>query len=398
MKYWRGYLVAAIFAAMTWALNRLGSSLSGLVDMVYPYMTRTIESMLAQWSGTVDVCLWQVGAIVLAVLALASVVLMIVLRWNPIQWLGWILAVCSFGFCFHTLIYGLNQYAGPLAEDIRLEEREYTLEDMERGTVYFRDQANTLAQKMPRDKDGQPEFADFETLAQQAGAGFHALTYDKYLSVFGGSTLPVKKLAWGDMYTSMGITGITMAVTGESAVNPNIPAVSLPFTMCHEMAHRMSIANERDANLAAFLASRENPDEQFQYSAYFMAYLYCRSALSAVGTTEASQVSARVRAEENALLKADIQSYNDYFQSRKNEKAEKAATTANNAYLKASGDSQGTLSYGQVSGLLVDWYLQEIWEPTQVQEPENRFNPLEVDPYAPLTTEPGATDAAEDAA
>ena len=83
MKYWRGYLVAAIFAAMTWALNRLGSSLSGLVDMVYPYMTRTIESMLAQWSGTVDVCLWQVGAIVLAVwVLLANLPFMVIQRYN----------------------------------------------------------------------------------------------------------------------------------------------------------------------------------------------------------------------------------------------------------------------------------------------------------------------------
>ena len=45
-------------------------------------------------------------------------------------------------------------------------------------------------------------------------------------------------------------------------MNPSAPDVSLPFTMCHEMAHRMCIAYERDANFAAFLAAAHNPDVQ----------------------------------------------------------------------------------------------------------------------------------------
>ena len=52
--------------------------------------------------------------------------------------------------------------------------------------------------------------------------------------------------------------GFTFALTGEAAVNPQAPDVSLPFTMCHEMAHRMCIANERDANFAAYLIALIN--------------------------------------------------------------------------------------------------------------------------------------------
>ena len=91
-------------------------------------------------------------------------------------------------------------------------------------------------------------FADFDALAGKAGEGFQTLTYDYFYPIFAGSTLPVKKLGWADMYSSMGITGVTFGLTGEACVNPQIPGVSLPFTMCHEMAHRMCIAPERDAN------------------------------------------------------------------------------------------------------------------------------------------------------
>lgn len=387
MKYWRGYLVAGIFAAFTWALTRLGEGLSDLIDMVYPYITRTIQSSLAQWSGGVDVCLWQVAVVALIVLALASVVLMIILRWNPIQWLGWVLAVVSIGFFCHTLMYGLNQYAGPLSQDIRLEEVDVTLSQLEDATIYFRDQANALAPKIPRDEAGDAQFDDFETLAAQAGEGFQVLTYDRYLAVFAGSTAPVKKLGWADLYASMGITGISIPFTGESAVNPDIPPASLPFTMCHEMAHRMCIAREEDANLAAFLASQSNPDIQFQYSAYYMAYRYCYLALASVGTSDASETVARIRAGENDELAHDMRTYSQFFSSRRNETATKVATTTNDTYLKASGDKQGVASYDRVYRWLVSWYLQEIVEPTKPDDAENRFDPLTVDPYAPLPTE-----------
>ena len=93
MKYLRGYLAAAIFGAITWILTRYGEKFSALVDMIYPYVIRTLQTTLAQWSSQVDFCLWQLLAVVLGVLILSSFVLMIVLKWNPIQWFGWVLAV-----------------------------------------------------------------------------------------------------------------------------------------------------------------------------------------------------------------------------------------------------------------------------------------------------------------
>lgn len=92
LKYWFGYLTAAIFGAITWVLMRFGERFSTLVDMVYPYVIRTSESILAQWAGGVDFPVWQLLAVALGALILASIVLMIVLKWNPIQWGGWVLA------------------------------------------------------------------------------------------------------------------------------------------------------------------------------------------------------------------------------------------------------------------------------------------------------------------
>ena len=119
MKYWRGYLVAAIIAACSWGLKAFAETHTKLVDMVYPYVTRMIQTYLANWSAGVDFCVWQVLLLVLVVLVLASVVLMLLFKWNAVQWGGWVLAlICTVGFA-NTAVYGLNEYSGALVEDIR---------------------------------------------------------------------------------------------------------------------------------------------------------------------------------------------------------------------------------------------------------------------------------------
>ena len=376
MKYWRGYLVAAIVAAITWALSEFARSHTMLVDMIWPYVTRTYQSYMSAWSSGVAFCIWQVIFILLMVLVLGSIVLMIILKWNPIQWFGWVLAVASLLFFFHTGVYGLNANAGSIADDIHLTESEYTLAELEEAAAYYRDKANELAVKVSRDGDGNVQFADFAQLAESAGEGYDILVKDRSCSVFAGAREPVKELGWADTFTSMGITGVTIGMTGEAAVNPQIPDVTIPFTMCHEMAHRMSIVTERDANFAGFLACSYNPDAEFQYSAYFMAYRYCYSSLLNVGATAAA---SRVSSGADKLLKRDMAYYDDFFASNRDDGAKKVADKTNDTILKVSGDESGIASYGEVTDLLVSWHIQEVVIPSQQEDQEQKFDPYDPD-------------------
>ena len=377
MKYWRGYLTAAIFLLLSWGLSQLAGMFTTLVDMVYPYVTRTIQGFLSAWSGGVDILVWQIGVVLMAVILLATVVPMIIFRWNFVQWLGWVLAGASFIYFLHTGIYGLNYHAGPLADDVRLNVTEYTLTELEDATIYYRDLANDLAMQMSRDSAGELVFEHFDVLAAKAGDGFKTLTYDYSYSVFAGDLSPVKPLGWSGLYSSMGITGVTMPITGEAAVNPAIPDVALPFTMCHEMAHRMCIAIERDANFAGYLACRVNEDPQFQYSAYFMAYRYCYSALVSVNTAEAVTTAARINAGVNEYLGHDLSSYSEFFAKNRDDRATRLADIANDTYIKTSGDGAGVASYGQVADLLVSWHIQEVVLPAQKDEAEQSFDPYD---------------------
>ncbi len=376
MKYWRGYLTAALLAALTWALTSFASAHSTLIDAIYPYATRLIQTFLAGWTGEAAFCLWQLLVVVLGVALLASIVIMVVLRWNFFQWVGWVLAGCMLVGTLHTGIYGLNYYAGPLSGDIRLEEADYTVTELAEATSYYLERANELSTQIPRNSDGTPNYPSFEELAEMAADGFDNLTYKKYYSVFAGSTEPVKELGWADMYTSMGITGVTVALTGEAAVNPQIPVVSLPFTMCHEMCHRMCIAIEQDANMGAFLACDANPDPVFQYSAYFMAFRYCYNSLVSINTSTSKVAASEIYANIGPELMQDLNDYKAFFSEHYDEKATNLANTVNDTYLKVSGDENGIASYSQVSDLLVSWYIQEVYLPAH-QEEEVVFDPTD---------------------
>ena len=376
MKYWFGYLTAGIFAAITWVLMLFGEKFATLVDMVYPYVIRTLQDYLAQWTAVVAFPVWQLLAVALGVLLLASVVLMLILKWNPIQWGGWVLTVFAALYMLHTLMWGLNYYAGPLAEDMRLETGSYNLEELTEACEFYRDKANELASKVNRDANANVSFAEFEDLAKIAGDGFDTLTHTYHYPIFAGSRVPVKKLGWADLYTSMGITGVTFGMTGEAAVNPQIPDVTLPFTIAHEMAHRMSIAVERDANFAAFLACSVHPDLEFQYSGYFMAYRYCYNALASVNNASAAAAAARVKEGVSTMLQQDMDYYSRFFSSKKNNLATNVADTVNDTYLKVSGDTSGIRSYGQVCDLLVNWHLQTVVIPSITVE-DSHFDPYD---------------------
>lgn len=373
MKYWRGFLVAAIVGAFTWALSEFARTHTLLVDMIWPYITRTYQTYLAQWSSGAAFCIWQVLLIVILLVAVATLVLTIVLKGSPIQWLGWVAAVASILFFFHTAIYGLNAHAGSVADDIHLSETEYTLAELEEAAVYYRDKANALAVQVNRDSKGNVKFDKFKDLAKMAGDGYEVLVDERSCSVFAGADAPVKELGWADMYTSMGITGVTVAMTGEAAVNPQIPDTTLPFTMCHELAHRVSIATERDANFAAFLAGSFHPDVQFQYSAYFMAYRYCYNSLLSVG---ASAAAGRVTKGACKELQRDMDAYDSFFAEHQDKTATDLANTANDTMLKTIGDDSGIASYGEVTDLLVSWHIQEVVLPSQ-QTDEQKFDPYD---------------------
>ena len=373
MKYWRGYLAAAILGAFTWVLIQMGQKYTTLVDMVYPYVTRSVQSFLTAWTGGFDFLVWQTAVIFLAIGLIAALVLVFIFKLKVIRWLGWALTAIAAVVLLHTGIYSLNQFSGPIEDDLRLDMLDYTQSELEAATVFYRDKANSLSDKISRNEQGQPAFAEFETLAEMTGAGYQKLTRERSFSIFGGDYTPVKKLGWAGIYSALGKTGVTVPLTGEAAVNPNIPDQGIPFAMAHEMAHRLCIAREDDANFSAFLACAENADTEYQYSGYFMAYRFCITALDSVDAAAAETIAAGC---SEALL-ADLEGYDRYFDENRDEQMTLLVEEVTDTYEEATEANE--LRYGSVCDYLVNWHIDQYVVEEVVEEKFDPFDESQVD-------------------
>ena len=78
----------------------------------------------------------------------------------------------------------------------------------------------------------------------------------------------------------------------------------------------------------------------------------------------------------NAELKHDMNAYTELFSSRRSDTATRVANTANDTYLKTSGDTAGIASYDAVTTLLVSWHYQREILPTITQQ-EKVFDPYD---------------------
>ena len=344
--------LSGIFAVLTGLLVLAAVFLKAPFFEVYPEVSRWIVGALAKITSIVPVPLWEILALLLIALFIFTLVRAIIKR-RMVRWLtGLLLIAVIFAFAF-VAVWGLNYYAPPMAQRLGLEEKQFSREELQEATVYYRDRANELAPQVQRDENGKLLPWDFDDLAKSAPAGYQVLAQN--IDMFDGSLVPPKKLALtASLMGKTGYTGITVCLTGESCVSPTTYQVSQPFTMCHEMGHRMALAREDEANFAGFLACTANPRTEFQYSGYYNAFKYCYNALYDESPDAAAEVWSGVCPE----LAGDNNAAAEHYEELEDETASQVADTVYNGYLHSFSVESGVKSYGEVTDLLILWYQQ----------------------------------------
>ena len=90
----------------------------------------------------------------------------------------------------------------------------------------------------------------------------------------------VRFARYPEWMAALDLAGFYSPWTGEALVSPNLSAAALPFTACHELAHRLGIADEGAANIAAWIACRPSGGELAD-SAALWALRYAMAGLRA---------------------------------------------------------------------------------------------------------------------
>ena len=356
--FWFG--LGGAFLLLSAALMATFSQFGAELFPAYRHFSRALMGGLAWICSVVPFSVWSYVVVLLVAVLGVSLAVTVLRRESLLRWLGWVFSLVAASVLFLVGSWGLNHYAPPLSDDLGLKIEEYSQEQLMEASVYCWTQAARLAPLVPRDQEGVLQRQDFDELATAASGcyGELACEYD----VFAGSALPPKRFDFGgDLLLYWGNDGIFMPFTGEANVPPNAAVSTVPFNMCHEMAHRMGIAGEDEANFAAFLACVGNADVRFAYSGYYRAAQECYYALATSCPERLAELGIRVAQEASAqgllLVAADSDGTAVHYRQYEGP-LEEVGTAANDAYLKTFDEELGVQSYGAVTDYLIAWYLR----------------------------------------
>lgn len=327
----------------------------------YPDLSRRAVRALAGLTAPFPFALWEILALLLILWAIYTLLRCLRHGLGILRWLSGVLLGFSFALLVFVAIWGLGHLGPKVGERLDLEVREYSEDELTEAALFYLSEANAWAGKVGRDGGGAARFSGFDNLAVHAGDGYAALA--RTYPCFDGSAAPVKRLAAWKLYSYFGVTGIFVPFTGESSVNPDTFEVSVPFTMCHELSHRLGFPAENDANFCAYLACMANESAEFRYSGAYSAFLYCFNALYGENPGRASQLWSFA----SEAVRTDCRAASDHYEPYEG-KVQDAAQKVNDVYLKAFQEEAGVKSYGEVADYLIAWYFQNA--PTHGAERE----------------------------
>ena len=267
----------------------------------YRVFTKAWIGFLAWLTSFSRIAVWDIAVLILFVFYVATLIRTLWKKKSVLDWFGRVMLVLAVLGTVTICGWMLNHYAPPLAEELGYEVTGYEKSVLEEACAYYLHKAADAAPGMERDEDGHLLRADFYETAEKAGKAYVLLSEKD--PVFKGPAVPVKKLSLvGEYLMYNGIIGIFMPLSGEAGVPSSVPSAPLPFTMCHEAAHRAGIASEEEANFAAFLACVNHTDPYFLYSAYYSAFSYCYSSLYAIDPESALAVYHENEEDPGILL------------------------------------------------------------------------------------------------
>jgi len=245
-----------------------------------------------------------------------------------------------------NVLWGFNYNRLGIERQLGLKMEKYSPEDL-------RTVSNILLQKVNENKGaivkyGPVTLSNKEIFDRSKEA--YDLASEKYLFLQ-YNPASVKTSLWGWLGNYIGFSGYYNPFTGEAQVNTTVPKFLQPYTTCHEIAHQLGYAKEKEANFVGYLAAASSKDSVFLYSVYLDLFLYADRNLYSVD-------SAASRSLANQLLpsvKADLKELNEFYLKHQNP-VEPVIRWMYGKYLQSNQQPSGVLSYDEVTGFLIAYY------------------------------------------
>ena len=259
------------------------------------------------------------------------------------------LCALSAALFLFEMCMGLNYYRYEAAYYLGLDVHDSTVEELYKLTKSLADDINYYRAQMDEDENGVSILSDsnrYET-SQSARDAYHSLS-EKY-TILKAADIRNKPLVSSKLFSTVMTTGIYIPYTFESNINVDVPAFTIPATMCHELTHFRGFMRENEANFLGYLACMESDRADFRYSGAMLAFSYCYPQLSKADKELASQVAASV---SDGVMR-DLIYEDEYWEPYRNTVTADVSNKVYDGYLSANNQQSGIQSYGEMVDLLL---------------------------------------------
>jgi hypothetical protein len=351
MKSWSWILLILLTILIKWASWYPGWVERNYTYGVYPYITK-LQRFLFGWIP------FSIGDLFYAFLLL--VVVLRTARFFKLLFQkklsrGYFVAAMQqaiffflFVYVFFNLLWGLNYNRQGIANQLELQVKRYTADDLDSLTGALQTKLNVYAALTTEaDRNSYAKKKDLfrqgKKLYDHAGRVYPFLQYDP-------SSVKPSIFSYAGNY--LGFQGYYNPFSGEAQVNTTVPRFIEPFVTAHEIAHQLGYAKENEANFVAYLACK-NFDESavFKYSLYFDMYHYAISEMARRDTATANAFNRNLHPQ----VKKDMNELQRFYRSYKNP-IEPIISWGYGHFLKANNQPAGKLTYNEVIAWLIAYY------------------------------------------
>ena len=179
-----------------------------------------------------------------------------------------------------------------------------------------------------------------------------------------------KKTILEPLMTRTGISGYFGPFFNEVHVNNYSLPISYPYTLAHEKAHQLGIANEAECNLYATIICISSEDPLVRYSGYLQTVSYLLSNLRKISPGRYREIVSLL----DPRIMADYKAIQDHWQKGLNQTMSAVQGKVYDTYLKTNNQRSGILSYSEMTGLLIAWDI--IHDSDKIDSGGERFTDI----------------------
>jgi len=150
------------------------------------------------------------------------------------------------------------------------------------------------------------------------------------------------------------VTGYFNPFTHEVHVNQEIPIVTYPFTVLHELAHQMGVGFEDECNFIAFVKLKSHSNPTYQYAALYEAINYLMRPFYFINKELYQQYQKKL----SPLIQQDIREEKLFWQERSG-RLNAVSTYFYDHYLKHNNQPEGMARYSLMSRLVIAHELKD---------------------------------------